>query len=150
MGKSSLPATLSVRASTRLFCAGPTGRLKLSDTVAPSVADAHAHTQLLQVVAVLRSMDAEDARAAVEARDAAIRPVLDACAEWVQSDESRVAQFGVIAPIRVDITDCYESNRAVLETFIASLEQWRAAHGTATSDEIHHLIGAHLVGRTTP
>ncbi len=126
----------------------------LRDTVAPSVADAHARSQLAQAIAVLRTLDAHETGAAVRAADAALRSVIDACSAWLQRDESRVAQFAPIVAIPAgpdealaEVSDRYESNRAALEAFLATLEEWRAAHGTATSDEILRVIGAHLAGR---
>ena len=130
----------------------------LRETVAPSVADEHARTQLAQVVAVLRSLDAQDARAAVRASDAAVRPLLAACAAWVAHDDERENHFDGLAAIDdgssdetfAEANDRYESQRATLETFLSSLERWRAEHGAATSDDLLLLIGRHLAAQIAP
>lgn len=125
----------------------------LRETVTPAVGDAHAATQLRQIISVLSQHGWNDPAAALREADAALRTVLQQCSTWIAADQARTFTEIISAPATTHDYDSqaasHEANRSALAAFITELREWRRINGPDSSAALFEAIGEQLSTETS-
>jgi hypothetical protein len=124
----------------------------LRTTIAPAVGDAHARSQLHQIVTVLAQLQVHDPIGDLRHADAGLRTLLTTCLAWVDEDPRRPGLVERLAVTEAAddtfeaVAGAHVANRGALERFILQLRAWRLEHGIDDSHDLDAAIAAHLSG----